>query len=134
MKRIFLICAFISACFIPGIKGQESPVEKGMAAISEDIIKAQLGFLASDWTEGREAGEKGEFIAGDYIASMLQLFGVKPGGDMQRGGRSYFQNFSLLKTLPGDIHELNLKSQIGNSIRKTEFDYNVDFVFRSVVN
>lgn len=122
----------ISAFSVPDMFGQETPVEKGLAAISEDVIRAQLSFLASDWMEGREAGEKGEYIAGDYITSMLQLYGVKPGGDQARGGeRSYFQNFVLLKTIPGDAQVLKLTSQEGNSVRKTDFTYNVDFTFRS---
>ncbi len=130
MRRIVIICITIFSSLIQGLKGQESPVDRGLAAISENVIRAQLGFLASDWTEGREAGERGEFIAGDYIASMLQLYGVRPGGDMLRTGKSYFQNFTLLKTLPGDIHELKLISHSGNEIRTTDLSYNVDFVFR----
>jgi hypothetical protein len=140
MKRTIFICVIISAFLIPHLRGQETPVEKGLAAISEDVIRAQLGFLASDWTEGREAGEKGEFLAADYIASMLQLYGVKPGGDLlregsirgdlQTTGKSYFQNFTLIKTIPGDIQELRLKSQNGNSVRTMDFAYNVDFTFR----
>jgi hypothetical protein len=92
--------------------GQFNPVEKGMQAINADALKAQLEYLSSDWMEGREAGEKGEYMASEYIASMLRLFGIKPEGDyqvvrgplnnMEKGERTYFQNFILLKTLPGD--------------------------------
>ncbi len=85
---------------------QTASIGKGLQSITPDAIKAQLGFLASDWTEGREAGEKGAFMAADYIASILQLYGVKPAGDPsdgdknEAGQRTYFQNFILLKTLP----------------------------------
>jgi len=98
---VFVLSAFftvISVC----VSAQVDPIEKGMKAINEDVIKAKLGFLASDWTEGREVGTRGEYLAGDYIASILQLYGVKPFGDMVNSGsmrtRSYFQNFILLKT------------------------------------
>jgi hypothetical protein len=125
--------------FFPGF-GQMSPVEKGLQAITGDAIKAQLGFLASDWTEGREAGEKGEYLSADYIASILQLYGVKPGGDYydeRRSGknsskneRSYFQNFILLKTMPGDEQILKIKWTDNNMVRSTNLTCNVDFTIR----
>ncbi|MDO9579359.1 MAG: M28 family peptidase [Bacteroidales bacterium] len=64
--------------------GQTTPVKRGLEAITQDVIKAQLGFLSSDWTEGRMTGEKGEFLSADYIASILQLYGVQPAGDNVR--------------------------------------------------
>ena len=89
----FLLALFVLLSMISAIvSAQDDPIAKGMKAINEDVIKAQLGFLASDWTEGRGVGERGEYLAGDYIASMLQLYGIKPFGDVG----SYFQNFALL--------------------------------------
>ena len=96
-KSIFALSAFFTMIFV-SVSAQVDPIEKGMKAINENVIKAQMGFLASDWTEGRGVGERGEFLAGDYIASMLQLFGVKPFGDEG----SYFQNFVLLKITEED--------------------------------
>ncbi len=89
--------------------------------------------------EGREAGEKGEFMAADYIASMLQLYGVKPGGDYlyspglqkmdETKERTYFQNFVLLKTLPGDEQILKIKSVNGNLVKSADLTWNVDFIY-----
>jgi hypothetical protein len=120
--------------------GQVTPLEKGLQAITTDAIKAQLGFLASDWTEGREAGEKGEYLSADYIASMLQLYGVKPGGDISRSyslnknasgnERSYFQNFVLLRTMVGKEQVFNVISTDGKMMKTINFTYNVDFTFR----
>jgi hypothetical protein len=142
MNRIFLAGFVLLLCFYPEIYGQETPVEKGLKAISSDVIKAQTGFLASDWTEGREAGERGEYLAGDYIASMLQLYGVSPGGDFPRARgffstppvtqRTFFQNFTLLKTLPGDEQVLKLKSTDGSTVRIISFEKNIDFMIRTV--
>jgi hypothetical protein len=98
-KLLFVLFLFVSAIFA-NVSAQDDPIEKGLKAINEDVIKAQVGFLASDWTEGREVGKQGEFLAGDYIASMLQLYGIKPFGDkISSTERSYFQNFVLLKTI-----------------------------------
>ncbi len=144
MKQTIIAGVLICANLIPDLSGQETPVVKGLEAISENVIRAQLGFLASDWTEGREAGEKGEYMAADYIASMLQLYGVKPGGDLIPGRssqgnlptsvRSYYQNFTLIKTVPGDMPEMSLKTETANTFRTTDFAYNVDFTSHSIFN
>ena len=140
MRVIFLLFIVCFLLFGSIIYGQETPEEKGLKAINENVIKAQMSFLASDWTEGRAAGEKGERMAADYIASMLQLYGVKPFGDMERaifnrerrieGGRTYFQNFILLKTLPGDEQVLQVKTTDGKTVRITSFTHDVDFNLR----
>ncbi|MCX6254971.1 MAG: M20/M25/M40 family metallo-hydrolase, partial [Bacteroidia bacterium] len=140
MKKIIFSIFILSIITISLNYGQVTPVEKGLQAITADAIKAQLGFLASDWTEGRMTGEKGEFLSADYIASMLQLYGVKPGGDQfqtrnpskNKSGneRSYFQNFVLLKTIAGDEQILKVKSTDGKMIKTISFNYNVDFTVR----
>ena len=134
---IFLLLLFAVTVFQP-CTGQEDYIEKGLKVISQDVLKAQMGFLASDWTEGREAGEKGEYIAGDYIASLLQLYGVKPGGDNVtswgyniNSKRTYFQNFTLLKTEQGKEHILKIKSTDGLTVTAISLIYNTDFFFRA---
>ena len=54
-----------------------TPEQKGLATINQESAKAQVGFLASDELEGREAGWKSGRIAGNYIASLLQQMGMK---------------------------------------------------------
>lgn len=120
------------------LSAQQSPVERGMNAITTDVLKAQLTFLASDWTGGRETGEKGSAMASDYIASMLQLYGIKPAGDypqprgyqnIQKGNeKTYFQNFTLLKTTPGDEQVLKLKSAEADGASTSGFTYGIDFM------
>ena len=121
-------------------RGQTTATERGLHAITVDALKAQLGFLSSDWMEGREAGEKGEYMAADYIASMLQSYGIKPGGDYQADSwpseyneekeRTYFQNFILLKTMPGEEQVLKIKSSDNKTVKSSDLTYNVDFTFR----
>lgn len=138
-KALYLI--LILGIFISSVNyGQETEIYKGLQAINTDVIKAQLGFLASDWMEGREAGKRGELLASDYIASMLQLYGVKPCGDFtllrSPGGivnaRSYFQNFVILKTTPGKNNYMQVKSKNGDAVRTTDFISDVDFTMRQV--
>jgi len=136
MKKFRYPVVLISLLICTVNYGQDSFVEKGLQSINSEAIRAQLGFLASDWMEGREAGEKGAWLAADYIAAMLQLYGVKPGGDFlplqsyyenNRPGRSYFQNFVMLKTAPGDKHLIRIKTQEGDSFTTTDLIFNVDF-------
>ena len=117
--------------------GQDTDTERGMKEITTDVIRAQLGFLSSDWMEGREAYEKGAFLASDYIASMLMLYGIAPFGDTQnRAGmtgdkvKSYFQNFTLIKTQPGDIQLLRIGTRTDNNTLWTDLTSNVDFIVR----
>jgi len=73
-------------------KAVPSPVVSDYAPI--------LSFLSSDWMEGREASSKGGFMAGDYMASMMQFLGLKPIGDQLKAGdkeNGYFQNFQVLR-------------------------------------
>jgi hypothetical protein len=140
MKRILIVILVLVLPVYHVVYGQDSPVEKGLAAISSDVIKAQMGFLASDWTEGREIGERGAWMASDYIASLLQLYGVRPGGDYPstraymtspiESQRTYFQNFTLVKTLPGEEQILKLQTTEGLTVKTTSFERNIDFVIR----
>ncbi len=138
MRYNFLISILFVFISIGLSSGQESPEIRGLKTINEDVIKAQMDFLASDWMEGRAAGEKGERMAGDYIASMLQLFGVKPFGDLQLSernqvnkDRTYFQNFVLLKTLPGDEQIMQIRSTDGKTQKVTSLTKDVDFTIRA---
>ena len=140
MKKNFISILFVIAFWLQA-GGQGDPVAKGLGAINEDVLKAQLGFLASDWTEGRETGQRGEYLAADYIASMLQLFGVKPAGDyparsrLQSAlppgtGRSYFQNFILSKSTPGEVQVLRIISYENKKTTSLNLAYNTDFAAR----
>ena len=138
IKKYLLICfAWFNICNIPA-SGQITSTEKGLNGITMDVIKAQVGFIASDWMEGREAGQKGEYMAADYIASMLQLYGVKPAGDfilrgnLQEGSeRSYFQNFALVKSVESEEPELEIKSYTDKTTRSLKLNKNVDFILKS---
>jgi hypothetical protein len=93
--------------------------------------------------EGRATGEKGSYLAADYVASMFKVFGAAPAGDagsmggrMQRmappsgqGGqqftpqKSYFQNFTLVEVQPSTGSTLSLKK----GGQEYAFDEGVDF-------
>lgn len=129
--RKFILLILIAFSIEDISSGQETSVIKGLETINKNVLEAQLGFLSSDWMEGRKSGEKGEIMSSDYIASMLRLYGLKPGGDVTSANeRSFFQVFDLLKSSPGSEQILKLKTTTGNTYITTEFTYNVDFFFR----
>jgi hypothetical protein len=116
------------------VNGQNSDAEKGLQGITMNTIRAQLEFIASDWMEGREAGEKGEYLAADYIASMLRLYGVKPweDPDLSKSEHTYFQKFALIKSVIEEDPELMIKSSEGAASVTISLTRNVDFTTRNI--
>jgi hypothetical protein len=146
MRTIFnsftLLLAF--TLFSGTINGQNESIQKGLDAINKEAVQAQLEFLSSDWMEGRATGEKGEFIAGDYLASMLQFMGIAPAGDKKftrptreqrwAGMRpeeltSYFQNIPMIKYL-----ESNSQISLISSNSELTFSPSVDYSASSSAN
>ena len=130
----------ITSLLLGSLSTQGQSVEEAIKTINESSLKAQLNFLASDWMEGRESETKGAFIAGDYIASMLQVFGVEPCGDMeytfphqgQRGVRpeakpSYFQKFNIIKYKMSDKQSFSLVREVNGARLVKNFDYGIDY-------
>jgi hypothetical protein len=143
MKKLLFAIMVLSLISGSYLKGQVTPKDKGLQAITLDVIKGQLEFLASDWMEGRETGKKGFYLASDYVKSMFQVSGVAPAGDpaMGMGGgfrmarnagggrpaapsKSYFQNFTLIEPVPGGSASLS----ISKNGRQFTFVDSVDFM------
>src|SRR5688572_32769596 len=59
-------------------------------AITENNIRAQLNFLASDAMQGRGSGTNYERIAAEYIGSQFRQFGLEPAGDADSSGNKDF--------------------------------------------
>jgi hypothetical protein len=120
----------------------QSEAEKGLEAITESAVRGQLEFLASDWTEGRAVGTKGGYMAADYIASILKLYGIEPFGDVEqrtptrserRDGvlpsqeKTYFQNFTLLEYSPGEEQNLSVVTHSPGRESAADFTFKTDF-------
>ncbi len=116
--------------------------DRGLEAITKQAVQGQLEFLASDWTEGRHTGRPGAYMAADYIASLFQVYGLQPAGDMEWNSvsraermmgkrptqyRTYFQNFDLIEYKPGEDHEFSLIDNSDNGKKTTNFAYKTDF-------
>jgi len=144
-KAAVLLIGFILAGNL-SLLAQDAAKKTGYEAITMEAIQGQLQFLSSDWTEGRETGTKGAYMAAEYIASMFQVYGLQPGGDMpanrfsgrfRRGApppppptRTFFQNFNLVETLAGDTQELSVITKNGEAVKSVDFAYQTDFSIR----
>jgi hypothetical protein len=141
MKPFHLLIVLLFLFSAP-ITAQDPVMQKGLDAITQEAVEAQLNFLASDWTEGRAAGTRGEYIASDYIASMFKLFGLKPGGDISwinpsRADRmkgvlptqyqSYFQTFPLVEYVECNDQQLELISESKTGSDRMRFKFKTDF-------
>ena len=78
MRNIFVIILTVIGL---SAFGQKEGKELGLKTINKQVIQAQLEFLSSDWTEGREAGTPGNYLAGDYLSSLFKLYGLTPRGE-----------------------------------------------------
>lgn len=124
----------------------QSAKEKGLTAITEQAVKGQLEFLSSDWTEGRATGTPGAYMAADYIASIFNIYGLQPGGDIEYTRvsradrmkgirpvqyRTFFQSFDLIEYKPGDVQELSLITKTKEGRLSVNLAYKTDFSVRA---
>jgi hypothetical protein len=141
MKKLLFFLVFALLILQQPVRSQTTPLEKGLQAITLDAVKGQLEFLSSDWMEGRATGDKGSYLAADYIASMFRVYGVAPAGDMPGFGgfrmgrpaaggpnrqpmqKTYFQNFTLIESLPGGTSALTVRK----GGREYQFEEGVDY-------
>ncbi|MCD6452392.1 MAG: M20/M25/M40 family metallo-hydrolase [Acidobacteria bacterium] len=106
--------------------GIDPKIKPGFSAIKAEDVSNYLHFLASNYLEGRETARKGLHIAGDYVASLYQLWGVKPAGEIVNGKRSYFQYFPVVEYEYLDSSYIAISE---GKERKVKFSYGVDFYF-----
>ena len=67
----------------------------GFSSIDSHEALSLLSFLASDLLEGREPGTRGHQLAGEYAASLLDLWKIRPGGDVKEQQRAFTQKIIL---------------------------------------
>ena len=95
---VLLSVALIS---IIAASSADAQTDGAPSRITPQEIDAHLRFLSSDLLEGRAPATRGGRIAEEYIASQLQVFGVRPGV----GDSSYFQRvpIDVVKADPATI-------------------------------
>jgi hypothetical protein len=89
--------------------------------ITPTDLRAHLEFIASDELEGRDTPSRGLDLAGMYIVSHLQRWGVKPAGE----NGTYYQT---LRFRTDSLNPAESRIRIGGQ----SFEYGVGFVARPV--
>jgi Zn-dependent M28 family amino/carboxypeptidase len=74
----------------------QTDVDKASQAVTADIIRSHIEFLASDALEGRGSGTRGGDIAARYIAAQYVRLGLEPAGD----SGSFFFRVPLVSFTP----------------------------------
>jgi hypothetical protein len=88
IQRQQVVCVFLAAAlaFAAGaLTPQQQAVING---ISENSLRGNLSFLASDLLEGRDTPSRGLDLAAEYIAAQFRRAGLEPAV----GGSGYFQD------------------------------------------
>jgi hypothetical protein len=121
----------------------------GFDSIKPVDVLSMLGYISSDWMEGRDTGSRGFDTASDYAVSLFKMWGIKPGGDEPRMNvnmfralagrsgrapqppeRSYFQEFSL-KEITDQKTSLTVQVARGGSLKSRTFQGGLDFMSMS---
>lgn len=78
---------------------RRAAAKPAVSIIAERNVRAEMGFLASDALQGRGSGTQQEWLAGQYIGSQLQQFGVEPAGETDAAGNpTYLQTVNITRS------------------------------------
>jgi len=130
--------------FVEEIKPVPEKMREGFDSITDKDAVNYLQFLSSDLLEGRDTASDGYDIAALYAATMFELWGIKPAGDMDRPPRrgmfdmmkgegpkskkSYFQNMALREYLENE-GMATVEWQKGQLKKEKTFWMDIDFTF-----
>ena len=97
MRFTYLLAALISAGAV-SLPAQQTAVAgaRVAGALSADVLRGHLEFLADDALEGRAPGTRGGELAQKYLASQFRRLGLEPAGD----SGSYFQRVPIISLTP----------------------------------
>jgi hypothetical protein len=126
-------------------------VKVGFESITGKDAVTYLKFISDDLLEGRDTASEGYDIAALYAATMFELWGIKPAGDMERprmdfrrmmmqggqppsqGKRGYFQNIAFLEAL-GSEGQATVTWQKGQMKKTKTFLPDMDYTYRASEN
>lgn len=99
--------------FVAKLAAQDKKSIKYGKTITAADLRAKLSVLAHDSLEGRETGERGQLIAGKYIADKFKSYGLEPpvvdGDEM-----SYFQMLPLKQSSWSSLYLRKGEEKIDN--------------------
>ncbi|PYQ64503.1 MAG: peptidase M28 [Acidobacteria bacterium] len=123
--------AFVSLLLFPAVSSAVgeassspvivSPPEKTAArAITENLLRGHVRFLASDLLEGRAPASRGDLLAQSYIQAQMEVLGLEPGAP----GGGWTQKVPLV----GIVGNVPAKTSVVKGDRKAELTKLDDYV------
>jgi Zn-dependent M28 family amino/carboxypeptidase len=100
-----------------------NPAARAARAVSPQVLRAHLEFLADDALEGRRPGTRGGELAGRYIAAEFQRLGLEPAGD----SGTYYHRVPIITLTPRPTLRVA-------GARPVELVYRDDYVLWSMRN
>jgi Zn-dependent M28 family amino/carboxypeptidase len=94
ITSLLVLCLFASIA--PLRAQQTSAGSRVAAALSADVMRGHLEFLADDALEGRAPGTRGGELAQKYIGSQFRRLGLEPAGD----SGTYYQRVPIISLTP----------------------------------
>jgi Zn-dependent M28 family amino/carboxypeptidase len=94
ITSLLVLCFFASIA--PLRAQQTSAGSRVAAALSADVMRGHLEFLADDALEGRAPGTRGGELAQKYIGSQFRRLGLEPAGD----SGTYYQRVPIISLTP----------------------------------
>jgi Zn-dependent M28 family amino/carboxypeptidase len=95
-SALSIICLLALAPIARATGQQPSPGARVAAALSADVLRGHLEFLADDALEGRAPGTRGGELAQKYIGSQFRRLGLEPMGD----SGTYYQRVPIISLTP----------------------------------
>jgi hypothetical protein len=134
-------------CLVDKIQPVADKVKVGFDSITGTDAVTYLKFISDDLLEGRDTASDGYDIAALYAATMFELWGIKPAGDMERprmdfrrmmregqppaqAKRTYFQNIAFLEIL-GNKGEAVATYQKGQMKKTKAFLPDIDYTYNA---
>ncbi len=101
-----------------------SNLDRALASVREDALRADLHFIASDEMGGRDTPSQGLEIAKMFLRSRLQRLGYTPGG---RDGGWFFDYPIFQRKLDSEASSIQIESGRG----RAQFTVGTDYFFES---
>src|SRR6266542_4448666 len=124
MKKVFALLLLPALARAAGPASSSvvvSPAERTAAqAITEDVIRGHVRFLASDLLEGRAPASRGDLLAQQYVQAQMETLGLEPGAP--DGG--WLQKVPLV----GIVGNVPQKTTVAKGDRKVELTKLDDYV------
>ena len=111
-------------------KDADAEVERALARIRPEAIRAHMSFLADDLLEGRGTGSRGYDLAAKYVAARFEALGLAPAGT----GGGYLQPVPFLRsaTVAAKCSFTVIRDgRDGRNGESTELKYGEDYVLTS---